>query len=412
MPPSWPRLRLSYPPLRDVSPGKRPLRLQRRAAAAVNASAAPPADPGPPAPEATPAEPATDPQIVAADANATYASGEYAIGADADAYDDNDPSALTDFRSALDSHGAWVDDPTYGTVWVPAPAEVGADFRPYVTAGHWAYDDDYVWVSDYSWGWAPFHYGRWVFAEGRGWVWIPGREYRGAWVTWSVDDGYGYLGWAPMGPAFLWFGGVPVGWHGYWGPRWAYVPARGGLCAAGRRAGRRWTRRCDRRGADAALRGRQRALLRRPAARALWLCSGAGSARDRRRGGERDARPAVRSAVDGAPRRRQRADPIRGTTSRYQPVDALRGAADAERSPDALTRVRRSSLAHLRPRARLDPAARIGTWPGTLESFPSARRDGRRARSGAASHPCASASHRRLDRRPRRRRPSSLSATS
>jgi uncharacterized protein DUF6600 len=186
------------------------------AAAAVNASAAPPADPGPP--------PATDPHAVAPDANASYASGEYAIGADSDSYDDNDPSALTDFRSALDSHGAWVDDPTYGTVWVPAPAEVGADFSPYVTGGHWAYDDDYVWVSDYSWGWAPFHYGRWVFAEGRGWVWIPGREYRGAWVTWSVDDGYGYLGWAPMGPAFLWFGGVPVGWHGYWGPRWAYVP--------------------------------------------------------------------------------------------------------------------------------------------------------------------------------------------
>ena len=55
-------------------------------------------------------------------------------------------------------------------------------------------------------------------------MWIPGREYRGAWVSWSVDDGYGYLGWAPLGPTFLWFGGVPVGWHGYWGPRWAYVP--------------------------------------------------------------------------------------------------------------------------------------------------------------------------------------------
>jgi hypothetical protein len=27
----------------------------------------------------------------------------------------------------------------------------------YVTGGHWSYDGDYVWVSDYPWGWVPFH---------------------------------------------------------------------------------------------------------------------------------------------------------------------------------------------------------------------------------------------------------------
>ena len=179
--------------------------------------------------------------------DAKYASGEYAIGTDTDSYDDNDPSALNDFRAPLDPYGTWVDDPTYGTVWVPSASAVGPDFQPYVSAGHWAYDDDYVWVSDYPWGWAPFHYGRWIFIEGRGWSWIPGREYRGAWVTWSVDDGYSYLGWAPMGPAFVWFGGVAVGWHGYWGPRWAYVPARRGVRAPRRRArGRRARRRVDR----------------------------------------------------------------------------------------------------------------------------------------------------------------------
>jgi hypothetical protein len=153
-----------------------------------------------------------------------YASDEYAIGSDADSYDDNDPSALNDFHQPLDPYGTWVDDSTYGTVWVPSPGVVGTDFQPYVTSGHWVYDDDYVWVSDYPWGWAPFHYGRWVFIEGRGWAWIPGREYRGAWVAWSADDGYTYLGWAPMGPDFVWFGGVAVGFHGYWGPRWAYCP--------------------------------------------------------------------------------------------------------------------------------------------------------------------------------------------
>jgi hypothetical protein len=201
------------------------------AAAAANAPTPPPGDtqegPGAAFPIAPPGGPIAPPGgegAAAADDEGRYVSGEYAIGTETDSYDDNDPSALSDFHAPLDPYGAWVDDATYGTVWVPSSSVVGADFQPYVTAGHWAYDDDYVWVSDYPWGWAPFHYGRWVSIEGRGWSWIPGREYRGAWVTWSVDDGYSYLGWAPMGPAFVWFGGVAVGWHGYWGPRWAYCP--------------------------------------------------------------------------------------------------------------------------------------------------------------------------------------------
>jgi hypothetical protein len=153
------------------------------------------------------------------------ASGEVAIGEDTDSYADDDPAALTDFRPALDPYGTWAEDPNYGTVWVPSPNTVGPDFQPYVSSGHWVYDDDWVWVSDYSWGWAPFHYGHWVLAEGRGWAWIPGRAYRGAWVDWSVDDGYGYLGWAPAPPLFVWFGGAPVVWRrGYIAPHWVYCP--------------------------------------------------------------------------------------------------------------------------------------------------------------------------------------------
>jgi hypothetical protein len=151
-----------------------------------------------------------------------YSSGEVTVGAEKDTYDDDDPAALTDFHAALDTHGSWVDDSTYGTVWVPSTDAVGADFQPYVTAGHWVYDDDWVWVSDYDWGWAPFHYGRWVWIAGRGWVWIPGRAYRGAWVEWGVDDGYGYIGWAPLAPSFVWFGGAAVVFPGYVGPRWVY----------------------------------------------------------------------------------------------------------------------------------------------------------------------------------------------
>ncbi len=129
-----------------------------------------------------------------------------------DGYADTDPSALTDFRPALDPHGTWVDDPTYGTVWTPDPSEVGEDFEPYATAGQWDYvDGDYSWVSDYAWGWVCFHYGRWVWSSGR-WAWIAGREYAPSWVDWRVgDDEYGFLGWAPLPPAWIWLGGGAVG---------------------------------------------------------------------------------------------------------------------------------------------------------------------------------------------------------
>lgn len=145
----------------------------------------------------------------------------------ADEYADNDPSALTDFRTTLDPYGNWVDDSTYGTVWVPSSSVVGDDFTPYQTAGHWVYDDDYTWVSDYDWGWAPFHYGRWVYAAPYGWEWIPGRVYSGAWVSWRYGYGdWGYVGWAPLAPYWGWRGGVAFGF--------GFVPAEPyGFCASG-----------------------------------------------------------------------------------------------------------------------------------------------------------------------------------
>jgi len=153
--------------------------------------------------------------------------GDIAVGADADEYTDTDPSALTEFKPVLAAHGTWVDDATYGTIWVPAESEVGSDFVPYVTAGHWTYDDTYswTWVSSYDWGWAPFHYGRWVHIGGRGWAWIPGRQYAGAWVTWRYGSpGYGYVGWSPMAPSWYWYHGVAVGWTFGWTPYYVYCP--------------------------------------------------------------------------------------------------------------------------------------------------------------------------------------------
>lgn len=141
------------------------------------------------------------------DAEASSAPADYDPAAD------QDPSAMTEFQPVLAPYGAWVDDATYGTVWVPSESVVGADFAPYVSAGHWAMTDgdEWIWVSDYDWGWAPFHYGRWVWIGGRGWAWIPGRVYAPAWVVWRTGyyDDY-YVGWAPMPPTWYWSGGVAV----------------------------------------------------------------------------------------------------------------------------------------------------------------------------------------------------------
>jgi hypothetical protein len=173
------------------------------------------------------ATPATDgSRDVVADAPAPASSGEIAVGAETrDEYVDTDPSALTEFKPALEGHGEWVDDSTYGTVWVPAQAEVGTDFVPYATAGHWTFGDttSYVWVSDYSWGWAPFHYGRWVHVGPRGWVWIPGRRYAGAWVDWRTGGpGYEYVGWGPARPDWYWHHGVATGWTFGFAPSYYY----------------------------------------------------------------------------------------------------------------------------------------------------------------------------------------------
>jgi hypothetical protein len=164
-------------------------------------------------------------QMQAAPAPAPSAA-DVQIGASADEYADTDPSALTDWRPALENHGSWVDDSTYGTLWVPSQAEVGSDFEPYVTAGHWTYSDtdNWVWVSDYDWGWVPFHYGRWVYLSGPGWAWIPGRVYSGAWVVWRTGPyDYGYVGWAAAPPDWYWYNGVAVGWSfGWYHPRYVY----------------------------------------------------------------------------------------------------------------------------------------------------------------------------------------------
>ena len=100
------------------------------------------------------------------------------------------------FHDSLGVYGGWTNHSRYGSVWAPRHVAVG--WRPY-TVGHWAYTDyDWTWVSDEPWGWATYHYGRWVFDPALGWIWIPGDVWGPAWVTWRF--GGGYAGWAPLPP--------------------------------------------------------------------------------------------------------------------------------------------------------------------------------------------------------------------
>ena len=100
------------------------------------------------------------------------------------------------FYDQLSPYGQWVDNPDYGSVWIP---DAGPDFAPYSTRGYWIMTDyGWTWLSDYSWGWAPFHYGRWSFDNYYGWFWVPDYEWGPAWVNWRASEGY--YGWAPMQP--------------------------------------------------------------------------------------------------------------------------------------------------------------------------------------------------------------------
>ena len=119
------------------------------------------------------------------------------------------------FQNDLSPYGRWYNNPRFGQVWVYEDPS----FKPYATDGHWEYTNfGWSWVSDYTWGWAPFHYGRWEYDPSFGWMWIPGYEWASAWVSWSQYDDY--YGWAPLGYGAginISFGAVPYN-------RWNFIP--------------------------------------------------------------------------------------------------------------------------------------------------------------------------------------------
>ena len=111
----------------------------------------------------------------------------------------------------LDRYGDWDRHPEYGTVWYPRRVQPG--WAPY-RYGHWAYVRPwgYTWVDDAPWGFAPFHYGRWISWQGR-WAWAPGQYvarpvYAPALVAWiggpnvsiGINVGGPSVGWVPLSP--------------------------------------------------------------------------------------------------------------------------------------------------------------------------------------------------------------------
>lgn len=117
----------------------------------------------------------------------------------------------------LDRYGSWEQDAEHGSLWLPREVPVG--WAPYAQ-GHWSWVSPWgwTWVDAAPWGFAPFHYGRWVNVRNR-WCWAPGRYvarpvYAPALVGWvgggggsvSVTIGGGpAVGWFPLAPSEAWF---------------------------------------------------------------------------------------------------------------------------------------------------------------------------------------------------------------
>jgi hypothetical protein len=110
----------------------------------------------------------------------------------------------------LDQYGQWNDTSEYGQVW--RPNHVADDWAPY-RYGRWEWITPWgwTWIDDAPWGFAPSHYGRWVYVD-RYWAWHPGRivarpVYAPALVSFIGGPGFSVsvnvgqpCGWVPLAP--------------------------------------------------------------------------------------------------------------------------------------------------------------------------------------------------------------------
>ena len=120
------------------------------------------------------------------------------------------------FYETLQPYGTWI-KANNEWCWRPTACVTDPNWRPYCDRGHWVWtDSDWCWQSDYSWGWAPFHYGRWTFCEGFGWIWQPDTCWSPAWVSWRECDSH--FGWAPLPWGCRYDVGLGFWFHGrHWG---------------------------------------------------------------------------------------------------------------------------------------------------------------------------------------------------
>lgn len=115
------------------------------------------------------------------------------------------------FYESLAPYGSWIEVPSYGWCWQPTVAVVNSSWIPYGDGGRWVWTDrGWYWHSSYTWGWGPYHYGRWHRHGRHGWVWLPGYDWAPAWVAWRTTPTY--CGWAPLPPECHWRSGVGFSW--------------------------------------------------------------------------------------------------------------------------------------------------------------------------------------------------------
>lgn len=125
----------------------------------------------------------------------------------------------------LARYGSWDSAPEYGPIWFPG--SVSGEWAPY-SDGYWTSLPTFgwTWVDAAPWGYAPFHYGRWVSWNGR-WGWCPGNYVsRPAWapalVAWYGGPGFG-TSVSGVGAVYGW---VPLAWREAYVPAWRHCDSR------------------------------------------------------------------------------------------------------------------------------------------------------------------------------------------
>lgn len=100
------------------------------------------------------------------------------------------------FYSSLKPYGEWIYVDNDFLVW--KPFGVHRHWKPYFE-GRWVWTRyGWYWDSYEPFGWAVYHYGRWIYDDFYGWLWIPDYQWAPAWVEWRYNDYY--IGWAPLPP--------------------------------------------------------------------------------------------------------------------------------------------------------------------------------------------------------------------